>query len=99
MANTQSANSWYVDSVYATAADDLAANVQVTAVLLTATSANARIVLSDPTTGNALLDLRLSTAGETRLFDLARGPISFRNGIRVATLTNAVATLIGILGD
>ena len=95
MANVRSANSWFVDSTTSSSADDLTSPVVLTAVYLTATSANSVLVLSDPTTGATRINLREPTAGTTRHFRMDAAPLSFPNGIRVSTLTNAVATLVG----
>ena len=100
MANVRSGNSFYVDTAASSEASSDASNlslpnVVVTGVLLTATSASARIVLEDVTTGNIKLDLRVATSGDSKFFDLSRTPINFPNGISPATVTNAVATIIG----
>jgi hypothetical protein len=96
VANTRTANSWYVDTQYVSATDDLAeANVAVSYVSLSATSAAGVLVLSDRVTGNVVIDLRVAVAGSTEVFEFDVNPISFPNGIRVTTLTNAKATLIG----
>lgn len=95
MANTRSGNIWYVDTAHSSGTDDLAVGCAVTAVVLTATSANAIIVLQDRVTSDKKLDLRVATSGSTVVFPFADFPVSFPNGIKVSTLTNAVATLIG----
>ena len=41
------------------------------------------------------VDLRNPTDESTAIFDLSATPILFPNGIRVTTLTTAVATIIG----
>lgn len=95
MANTRSGNIWYVDTAHSTSADDLTVGCAVTAVVVTATSANAIIELQDRETGAKKLNLRVATSGSTQVFDFADFPVAFPNGIKVSTLTNAVATLIG----
>jgi hypothetical protein len=100
MANTRSNNVWYVDTAHSSAADDLPTGVVLTAIVVTATAANGRIVLSDPNTAAIKLDLRVSaesasTSGDSRLFDFSNSPIVFPNGIRVSTLTTCVATITG----
>jgi hypothetical protein len=95
MANVQSGNCWYVDSAHTTVADDLVANVVVVGIFVTPTAANGRIVLADASTGTVMFDLRAPNAGQTVYFDLSANPAAFANGIQVATLVNAVATLIG----
>jgi hypothetical protein len=96
VANTRSANTWYVDTQYSAAADDLdVKNLVVTLVVVSATAATGRIVLSDITTSAVKLDLLVATSGATQVFDFSDSPIIFSNGIRVTTLSNAVATVIG----
>lgn len=95
MANTRSGNTWYVDTAYASASDNLDASVVVTCIVVTATTAAGRIVLSDASTGDTKLDIRVATAGDSKVIDLSASPISFQNGIKVSTLTTAVATLVG----
>jgi hypothetical protein len=91
MANTRNGNTWYVD---ATGTLGTEKNVLVPYIFLTATGANARIVLSDQATGSVKVDLRLPTAGDTQLFRVEANPILFPNAIEVTTLTNAVATVL-----
>lgn len=98
MANTLSGNCWYVDTAYASATDDLAANVQIDYVVVTATSASALITLKDPRTGATFITLNVPGNGSTQVFDFTGRPIVCRNGIRIGTLTNAVASIIGRLG-
>lgn len=96
MANVRNSNSWYVDTAYSSAIDDLLIKqLQVFAVFVTATAASGQIVLGDPVTGVTKLDLRVPTADQTQMFTFYETPISFPNGIRILTLTNAVATLVG----
>ena len=96
MANTRNSNSWYIDTQYSSATDDLSLNqLQVFAIFVTATAANGQVVLGDPVTGAKKLDLRVPTANQTQMFTFYETPISFPNGIRVLTLANAVATAVG----
>lgn len=95
MSNSLNGNTFYIDSQYSSAEDDLVRKqVLVVYVLLTATSSNARIVLADvgpnPTTK---LDLRIDANNSSQCFSFETNPILFPNGIRVTTLSNAVATL------
>lgn len=91
MANTISSNTLYVD---ATGTPVTASNVKVAFLLVTATGANGRIVLVDGGTDAVKLDARVASSGASQLFDFSRVPIVFANGIKVLTLTNAVATLV-----
>lgn len=90
MANIESGNSVYIDATGALSAKP---NQRVVQVLLTATAASARIVLTNGDTTTVKLDLRVATSGETGSF-VFDYPIVFSNGVHVLTLTNAVATLI-----
>jgi len=96
LANTLNGNTWFVDTAYSSSADDLPLNnLMVEYVIVTATAANAVVVLSDPSTGAKKFDLRVDTAGRSELFRFESDPVRFPNGIRVLTLTNAVATVVG----
>ncbi len=90
MANTRSGNSHYVDStgVLETAA------MKIAGVLVTATGANAVVAIADSAGTTAKLNLRVATSGECTHFDFALIPILFPNGVKVTTLTNAIATVI-----
>lgn len=97
MANNLNGNSFYVDSAYSTSADDLVRSQALVAyVLVTATAANGRIVLGDvgANSSQIKLDLRVETSGHSEPFRFAENPILFPNGIRVISITNAVATII-----
>jgi hypothetical protein len=98
MANTKNAGSWYVDTQYSSASDDLSAgsSVTVTAIVVSATAANGRIVLADANNAaQTRIDLRVATSGTTELFPLKDTPLNFPSGVRIATLSNCVATVIG----
>lgn len=94
MANTLSGNVWYIDTAYAAATDDITTALSIGAVVLTVTGAGGRIVLSDPKTGATKLDLRTATDEQSALYDFSANPISCPNGLRVSTLTTAVASVI-----
>ena len=91
MANVRSGNTFYIDGTATTLAIK---NVIVTHVLVTATSANAVLVLKDVTTANTKMDLRVATSGASQVFDFADNPIVFANGINPTTVTNCVATAV-----
>lgn len=96
MANTLNGNTWFVDTAYSSSTDDLALNnLMVEYIVVTATSANAVVVLADPSNGNKKFDLRVAAAGTSQLFRFESDPVRFPNGIRVQTLTNAVVTIVG----
>ena len=97
MANTLNGNTFYVDSAFSTSADDLARSQALVAyVTVTSTSANGRIVLGDvgANSSQLKLDLRVEVSGHSEIFRFAENPILFPNGIRVISLTNAIATVI-----
>jgi hypothetical protein len=95
MANVRSANTFYIDTQYSTGSDELAIkNIRVLQITITATSANAVLLLADSTTGTKKLDLRVATSGASQIFDFSDSPVVFPNGIKPTTLTNAVATVV-----
>jgi hypothetical protein len=93
MANVRSSNTFYIDTAYSSSTDELVQkNLKLLSVSVTATSANAVVVLTD--SGTKKLDLRVATSGVTTLFDYSECPILFANSIRPTTLTNAVVTCV-----
>lgn len=90
MANVGRGNIHYVDST-----GDLrtANNVKVAYILLTPTSANAVLLLSDPSDNNAM-EFRWAGAGESKLFNFHESPLLFPNGVKAKTVTNCVATIV-----
>lgn len=90
MANVRSGNCHYVDS---TGTLDSAA-VRVAAVVLTATGASAVLELTAADGTTKQLNLRVATSGETKHFDFSTKVLSFPAGLRVTTLTNAIATIV-----
>lgn len=96
MANTRIGNSYYVDTT-GTLTDTNQKQVLVTQILLTATAASAILVIVDPTleaVSYKKMDLRVATSGDTKSFEFDT-PVLFPNGIKVLTLTNAVACIVG----
>ena len=96
MANTLNGNTFYIDTQGSTSDHDLVRKqALVVYVTVTATAANGRIVLSDVGAAPIIkMDLRVPVSGATEIFRFAEKPITFPNGIRVSTLTNAVATVV-----
>lgn len=100
MANESNANTVYIDSI-----GDISntRNSRVLYVLLTATAANAELVLKDQVTTDNKADFRVAISGDSKLFRFSDGPLVFPNGINIATLTNALATLVvrsqGVIGS
>jgi len=91
MANVVNGNTLYLDATgVVTSVPTL-----VYYVSLTATAASSVLVLQDSGAASAnKLSLRVVTSGETQLFDFSRNPIFFPNGLRVGTITNAIATAV-----
>lgn len=94
--NLLNGNSFYIDTVYSTSDHDLARKSTLVAyVTITATSANAILVLGDiQASAQNKLELRVAAAGTTEQFSFEQTPVLFPNGIRVLTLTNCTATCI-----
>lgn len=89
MANVRNSNTYLIDGTATTLA---VSNILVTHITVTATSANAVLVLQDVTTNAKKIELRVATSGSTQVFDFADNPIVFPNGVNPATVTNCVAT-------
>jgi hypothetical protein len=93
MANVQRGPLTYIDTTGILTEDA----ALVSRVLLSATSANAVLVLGD-SAGTTVLKLQAATSGTTTHFDFAYAPLAFPAGIKVVTLTNGVATLVTTSG-
>lgn len=96
MANTKNGNTFYIDAANGSSggADLAINNVKVTHIILTATTAGGNIVLTDISTGATKFNLRQGTANNSWQFNFKDNPIVFPTGLRVTTLTNAVATVV-----
>jgi hypothetical protein len=94
MANATNGNTIYIDT---TGDVTTKKNVRVPYVTVSASSANAVLLLSDPD-GTNKIDLRVAAAGETQLFDFSEQPLLFPNGIKAETVTNAIATVVYSIG-
>ncbi len=90
MANVRSGNTHYIDSTGSLTAEN---NVKVRQVIITPTSANAVLTLSDSAGTTTKIQVRAATSGESRSFEFPV-PVIFPNGINVTTLTNCVAMLV-----
>lgn len=91
MANVRNSNTLFID----TANSPLAViNTRALYVIVTATAANAVVVLSDNTTAAKKMDLRVAASGTTQVFDFSFNPVQFPTGINATTLTNAVVTVV-----
>lgn len=96
MANVLNGNTWYVDTVHSTDADDVVRKQALVAyIIVTATGANGRIVLGDSANNPAnKLDLRVPVSGTSQIFRFGERPLMFPNGIRCLLISNAVATIV-----
>lgn len=97
MANLLNGNTFYIDTAFASTVDDLVRSQALAAyIVVTATAASGRIVLGDvgANSSQIKLDLRVETSGHTEIFRFPENPVLFPNGIRVISLTNAVASII-----
>ena len=93
MANIRSGNCFYVDTAHSVASDAAEGNIQVNGILVTPTAAGAILVLHDATSDLPKMEIRLNTQ-DSQFYDLSSSIITFQGGIKVATLTNAKATII-----
>ena len=90
MANVRSANSYYVDSTGTLAVLGLS----VYSILLTSNGGAGTLVLQDNATVPVTkLTLKVLNT-ESTLIDFNLMPITFPNGIKVSTLTTALATIV-----
>lgn len=96
MANVRSANTFYMDTQYSAAADELAASksLRLVGFFMTATGANAVCVLTD--NGTKKFEYRLATSGTSIFLPLATmgTPITFSTSVRPTTLTNCTASAV-----
>jgi hypothetical protein len=90
MANAQNANTFYIDATGALNTR----RTSVYYVVVTATAANAILELVTSGNDTKKANLRVATSGDSAVFDFTSKPILFPDGVKVGTLTNAVATLI-----
>lgn len=94
MANTRNSNTFYIDTAYSVATDELGIpNVSVAYIVLTS-SANPGVLTLKDSAGATKITIKTATANETKVIDLRSYPISFPSGIRPTTVTDCVATLV-----
>lgn len=96
MANVLNGNTFKVDTAHTTDSDDLIRKqALVVYIVVRATGANGRIVLSDVGTNpDQKIDLSIPVSGVTEIYPFEACPLIFPNGVRVAVLSNAVATIV-----
>lgn len=94
MANARYGNTFYIDTQYSSAVDELAVtNIKVTGIILNSTAiSSSHLLLTDG--GNNKIDLRGNSLGGSIYFDLSNSPVVFSTTIRPTTLSNVTATLI-----
>lgn len=95
MANVRAANTFYMDTQYSAAADELATkSLRLIGFFMTATSANAICVLTD--SGTKKFEYRLPTSGSSIFLPLMQmgSPITFSTSVRPTTLTNCTASAV-----
>jgi len=94
MANKRNANTFYIDTQYSAAADELAVkNVRVTHIIATSTGVNATCIIADSSVADKI-EIRIAADDTTQIFDFADNPIVFSTSIRPTTLTNMHLTCI-----
>lgn len=90
MANTQSGNSVYIDTVGIV--NEVPVNVL--SITITATTANAIVNLTDTKTALNKLNLRLVTAGTSQVFHFEDAPLFFQGGVTASIVTNCIVTIV-----
>jgi hypothetical protein len=92
MANVSAGNSSYVDATGVLKSDK---GTKVAYVVLTATAANAVLVLQDNAgTPVNKCNFKVATDGSSQTFDFSSNPIVFPNGVKASTVTNAIALVV-----
>lgn len=86
MANSRRGNIHFVDTA---ATITTTRNVKVTNIIITATNNNAVVVIQDPLDSSDIMDLRVASTHDVSQFPFLHAPLTFPNGIKVSTLTNA----------
>lgn len=95
MANVLNGSTFYIDTQWSSETDEHAKQpVHVSYIIVTATAALARVVLSDVgPNGATKVDLRVALAGESQIFHFRDKPMVFPKGIKPVILSNAVVTV------
>jgi hypothetical protein len=94
MANAQQGNMAFID--------DTTSPVEVSTyptnvyyIIITATSANMTVDILDNASSPAqVLDLEISSSGDTKQFSFETNPLHFPNGVRVDNLGNGDVTIV-----
>ena len=94
MANIRNGNTFYIDTQYSAASDELASKgIKVIGIFVTSTAAGGRVVLADSSIATKL-DLRVTADEDTVYFDLSNNPIIFSTSLRPTTLSGALVTCV-----
>lgn len=93
MANIRLGNTFYIDTQYTVAADELAVpDILVKSIVVTSTSTGATVTLSDSDKG-IKGTFSIPTDDTTIVIDLSQNPWRFSTSIRPTVLTNCVVTV------
>lgn len=94
MANKRNANTFYIDTQYSVAADELAVkNIRISHIIATSTGTAATVTLADAAVATKMI-LSIAADDTTQIFEFADAPIVFSTSIRPTALTNMVLTCI-----
>ena len=91
MANASNGNTLYFDATGSLRTGTL---TKIASIIVTATSANAIVALSDASTTALKMELRVATSGVSTQFDFSDANVIFPTGVNVTTLTNAKVSLV-----
>jgi hypothetical protein len=92
MANVRSGNTYYIDTASVSLSEK---NIAVVAAVVSGSGGAAILTLGDDVSGASYpnkITLQ-APSGESAYFDFSQAPLLFSNGIRVKTVTTALATL------
>ena len=93
MANLRNSNTYCIDTAYSTNEELAVRNIRVSHIVVTATCANAILVLGDAGLGTKV-KLHVAATNTSQLFDFSDAPLVFSTSIRPTTVTNCVATCV-----
>lgn len=93
--NVLNGSTFYIDTQWSSEADEYAKRpVHVSYIIVTATAANGRVQLADVgPNGPIKVDLRVATAGDSKIFHFRDKSMVFPAGIKPVILSNAVVTV------
>lgn len=95
MANVRNSNTFYIDTAYSSANDELPVKgIKVYYIIYTTSNATNQLVLADSVTGITKVSIKNATSGTSSIFRFDELPMVFPNGIRPITVTACTATLM-----